>query len=565
MEFPSRLAGLCLSFAVALVACAPPAPGSEAGAPAPAQPSGRKRVVAAFMNPGITALSGLIDRSEGDDSEQLVHAGLAQTDGRQLYPQLAEAVPTVENGLWKVFPDGSMETTWKIRQGARWHDGAPVTADDFVFGSQVQTDREVPIRAHDGYRAIERVEASDRLTVTVVWKQTYLTADTMFGHPDRLLPKHILEKPYQENKGGLLENPYWTQAWVGAGPFKLRELVLGSHILLDAFDAYVLGRPKVDVVEIRFIPDASTLVANLLSGAVDQTMSANLAPDQIDSLLQSWGGNGRAIPSEINLSSVGAVPQLMGPVFPAVLDLDFRRAMIHALDRQTMVETIMAGRSTVAHSPAGPGLAEYEYIQSSIVRYDYDPRRSAQLLEQLGYRKGSSGFYEDASRQPLAFEHWVPQEEQERVRGMFATTDYWRRVGVDAQPVVIPAAQARDGAYMAQFPAFRTGGYKGDRVGLHRFFHGSQTPLPENGFRGNNRSRYVSPELDAALDRFLATIPLVERSRHLGEWARILSEQATFVGYYYIVWETMVNNRVKNVFPSNSDAKTFNAHLWDVA
>jgi peptide/nickel transport system substrate-binding protein len=294
-------------------------------------------------------------------------------------------------------------------------------------------------------------------------------------------------------------------------------------------------------------------------------MSANLAPDQIDSLLQTWGGNGRAIPSEINLSSVGTVPQLMDPAFPPVLNVDFRRALIHALDRQTMVETIMAGRSTVAHSPAGPGLVEYEHIQGSVLRYEYDPRRSAQLLEQIGYRKGSSGFYEDASGQPLTFEHWVPQEEQERVRGMFATTDYWRRVGLNANPVVIPAAQARDRAYMAQFPAFRTGGYKGDYVGLQRFFHGSETPTAENAFVGNNRSRYVNAELDAALDRFLATIPLMERSRHLAQWSRMLSEQVTFIGYYYIVWETMANNRVKNVFPSNSDAKTFNAHLWDVS
>jgi len=515
------------------------------------------------MRPQIAAMSNHIPQSDGDDIEQLVHAGLAQTDGRDVYAQLAQAVPSLENGLWKLFDDGRMETTWKIRQDARWHDGTPITADDFVFGTQVQTDPATTIAAHAGYRLIDSVEASDPTTVVVTWKQTYIEAISMFGHPDRLMPRHLLEQPYRGQKERLLDHPYWGEAWVGAGPFKVREYDRGSHVVLDAFDGYVLGRPKLDVVEIRFIPDPATLTANLLAGTVDQTMSANLAPDQVVSLMGQWR-DGAAILSPYPSSTVATMPQMLEPALPLVLDVRFRRALIHALDREEMVQTIMMGRSSIAHSPVGPVMPEYDLIQSFIVKYDYDPRETAQLMEEIGYRKSSDGFYEDAAGQRISFEHWGVQEEEERVRGTIVSTDYWRKAGIDAQLKLIPFQQARDASLMAPFPAFLVRGIKGDTPGMQPYFHSSNIATRENGFRGNNRARYAHPQVDAALDRWATTIPLNERARALGEFVRHTTDQVTFIGFYYESWTTLVNNKVKNVFPSNSLAKTFNAHLWDL-
>lgn len=65
---------------------------------------------------------------------ELVHTALTALDNKGvLQPRLAEAVPSLENGLWKVFPDGRMETTWKLKPGLRWHDGTPFTSDDLLF------------------------------------------------------------------------------------------------------------------------------------------------------------------------------------------------------------------------------------------------------------------------------------------------------------------------------------------------------------------------------------------------------------------------------------------------
>src|SRR5437588_4685077 len=122
------------SLVLLFVACAPVR--SEAPSAAGANQEARqapKRFTAAIRGDPHTVYQKLNPRSNIpgiDDLERLVNAGLTVLDpDGNLHPRLAEAVPSIENGLWRVFPDGRMETTWHIREGARWQDGQPLTAD----------------------------------------------------------------------------------------------------------------------------------------------------------------------------------------------------------------------------------------------------------------------------------------------------------------------------------------------------------------------------------------------------------------------------------------------------
>ena len=86
--------------------------------------------------------------------------------------------------------------------------------------------------------------------------------------PIWLMPQHILEKPLQENKAGFFSLDYWREGFVGAGPYKMVDWVAGSHALLGAYEGYVLGRPKIERLQVRFIPDNNTVLANLLADEV---------------------------------------------------------------------------------------------------------------------------------------------------------------------------------------------------------------------------------------------------------------------------------------------------------
>lgn len=96
-------------------------------------------------------------------------------------PQLAEAAPSVENGLWKVFPDGRRETSWRLKPGALWVDGTPVTAADLLSTAMVSQDRELPLFRHGAFDSVESVEPPDERSPLIRWRKPYIGADEMFS------------------------------------------------------------------------------------------------------------------------------------------------------------------------------------------------------------------------------------------------------------------------------------------------------------------------------------------------------------------------------------------------
>ncbi len=456
-----------------------------------------------------------------------------------------------------------METIWKIRANARWHDNTPLTAEDIVFTATLDQDRSIGLPLEAGYASVERMEAPDPHTLVVTWKEPYILADSMFGSPNRLLPRHLLEQAYADDKAQLINNTYWADGFIGAGPFKIAEIERGNHVLLQAFDGYAPGRPKVDEVELKYIADSSTLVANVLAGTVDMTIGRSIAPDQAAQIRDYWT-DGQVLKSPYDGDTVAVFPQLLNPTLPVIKDHRFRQALLHAMDREEMAATIIAGWAGVAHTEVTPALPEFDRIQGAVVRYEYDPRKTAQLLEEIGYQRGASGAWQDASGQLISFQNWAATgDSPERVRGMLATTDYWKRVGLDVEPFFTPPGMDRAAAI--QFPAFVTKGGGGDYLSLTRYFHSSFAPTAENRFSGINPSRVMDPELDRRLEGFFSSIPTDARTRALSEVVRYESEQALWMGYYYNPQLTLVSNRLRDVTPSSYASKGFNAHLWNVS
>lgn len=490
----------------------------------------------------------------GDELERLVHRGLAIADDQSvLQPLLAEAVPTLENGLWSLLPDGTMETTWRIQPNARWHDGTTVTADDFVFTARVVQDKDLTVFRDRNYDFVDGVEAADARTVVVKWKQPFVDADALFNTGP--LPRHLLERAYAEDKATFTNLPYWTDDFVGTGPYKLREWARGTHALLEAYHGYVLGRPKIDEVEVRFIPDATTLIANVLSGAVELTLGRAFSIEQALQVRDQWkDGTAEIAPS----SWVVIFPQFLNPNPAVVADERFRRALMHALDRQQMADSIQGGLVPLAHAFLGPAERDYHEIQASLVRYDYDPRKATQLVEGLGYARSSDGMLRDASGQKLAVQIWTSGGLDVQVKSMFSVADYWQRIGVSAEPIVVPTQRWNDREYVAAFPAFRLN-RQGSTLSFLKNQHSSQTPLPENSFVGQNYSRYRTGEYDTLIDKFFMTVPRQERLQVLGQIVRQMTDQVLLVGLYYDAQPVLISKRLEYVTAYNPG---WNAHEW---
>jgi peptide/nickel transport system substrate-binding protein len=498
------------------------------------------------------------------ETEKLVHAGLGVQDDRDvLRPSLAEAIPSIENGLWVLLPDGRMETTWRIRPGVRWHDGTPLSIADLLFTAVVARDRDVPVLLDQTFELVERIEALDERTVKVSWSSPYIAADALFSFAGTLartsvtpLPRHLLEQPFLQDKPNFPQLSFWTVDFVGLGPYRVREYERDSHMVMVANDAFVLGRPKIDEIELKFIPDANTIIANLLAGTLDLTFDPRSITFAQALQIQDQWPQGKAVYARATW--VTMYPQFLNPTPAAVADARFRRALLQAIDRQDIVDTMQAGVGGVAHHYIGPDWAQFRDVEPSIVRYEYDPRRAAQLLEGIGFTKGTDGAYRDAAGQRFSVEIRTTGVDINS-KSSFAVADYWQRFGVPTEVAIVPPQRTNEREYRATFPAFELI-RPGTTVSSFDALRSREVPLPETNWAGSNRSRYRNADLDGLIDRFFVTIPVRERTQILAQIVHHMTDQLVQMGIVYDPPLRLVANRLRGV-PAGVP---WNSYEWDI-
>jgi peptide/nickel transport system substrate-binding protein len=373
-----------------------------------------------------------------------------------------------------------------------------------------------------------------------------------------LLPSHLLEVPFQENKENFLSLPYWREGYVGLGPFKMQEWDLGSRATIVANDSYALGRPRLDEIEVRFFRDHSALIGSILAGEVHHFIGHGLYVEDVlevqsgaqDVKIQMGGPLGGPAP---------IYPQFINPDPPIVGNTQFRRAVLMAIDRQEMTDTINYGLGPVAHSWVQPDTPEGRAIEPNMVRYAHDPRASIQTIEGLGYPRGADGMLQGPDGTRLSVQIQTVQLNAFNVPSTLSVARYWQEIGLEVQTDVLPAVRVTDRQARALFPSFSL------------IARGAQTPdgnytsrsIPtaDNNYSGGNIARYGSRELDAVINRYLVTIPFAERTAALGEMIRLQSTELTilplfFAGQAFILGPA----RLKNVL----GGEVWNAHQWAI-
>jgi len=490
--------------------------------------------------------------------EDLITAGLSRINDRaERIPTLAETVPTTENGGWQILADGRMVTTWKLKANVFWHDGMPFTSADLVHTGKVMLDAELPEWSSGaGLREIESIEAPDAQTITVHWKQPYIEADTLWqGRYSVPQPRHIMEQTYLENRAGYTSHPQWAAEKIGTGPFILREFSIGSHAILQANDRYALGRPKIDEVEIKFVQDANALAAAVLAGTIEITLASNsLTLEQgIQLRERQWDGTLVSILE----GAIGIFPQFIDPNPRVLLEPNFRRALLLAIDRQSLVDNLQYGQTQVAHMHLLPDNPMFKYVDARIVKYPFDPWRATQLIEGLGYTRASDGVLRDPAGQPLRVELRATPGRAINEQITVTVADMWKQVGVEPEIHVLSLAQNSDREYRATRPAFEL---VGQPQNPNRF-HSRQIPTVGSRFVGDNRMRYSHPLTDELSDRFYVTIPERERGEIAAQLYHHVTDQVVMMSFFYEATQRLQTRRLLNF----TQPLGWNVTEWDVA
>ncbi|MPZ15429.1 MAG: hypothetical protein GEU73_13580 [Chloroflexi bacterium] len=539
---------LMVVLSLALVSCAPASPPP----PKSAEPQAQNESTAVPVPSRTLVLAGRAEipslaskplQAFGLSSSvtvRLFSAGLSLRDGRgQSLPYLVETLPQLSTDSWRVFPDGRMETTYRLRPNIVWHDGAPLSAQDWVFAYRVYSVPEFGHASSPPVGLMESVEAPDDRTVVIRWKRPYVDAGTLEAagatSPPSFpaLPRHILSEPFaQGNSEAFVSHPYWSSKFVGLGPYKLDQWVPGAFFEAVAFDRHIIGRPKIDRVRMLFIPDFNTVLAHLLSGEAHISVEESIRIQQGEVLRREWGprnaGTVLAYPQFWRWTYAQQRPEFAQPA--ALRDVRVRQALAHALDRQTLADALFAGDGTLAETSIPPTAAYFQELDRASVKYPYDLRRAEQLMGEAGWAKGADGVWAQAG-QRFATDLSILQSPQNETE-MAIMADGWRQAGFDVREVVWAASLSSDAPLRNQHPGLSTtSGPAGESTLIeHRTI---DLPTPNNRWTGSNRGGWSNPEYDRFADQLPTALDRADRMRLLTQMVRIFSEDVAVLSLYF--------------------------------
>jgi peptide/nickel transport system substrate-binding protein len=510
---------------------------TPAGTAAIPFPTGGKTVTVAFsQEPDL--LSGLFSSmSFAQWITQSILVGLGTWDAKNNFiPELASDVPTAANG--GVSADG-LTITWHLKPCLFWSDGQPLTSADVKFTWQVEVDPGNAVYSRAGYDQIDSVDTPDDSTVVLHFKSLYPGWQTLFtsgpNNQGSIQPMHLLQ-----GKTGLEKDPFTHWPTISSGPFVITDWVAGDHLVMLPNPNYWRGHPKLDQIQIKFVPDPETAKAALKTGDVD------FVPDFAESDLADLPALEPAIHTRVdagpefehyffNLGVKGtATGQSDYAGFCPFKSVDVRKAIILGIDRQTIVDTLLFGKTTV---PASLWPNSFWY-NTSLTAYPFDPTQAKALLDGAGYTPGADGIRHgmcDGVDTKLSF-NFETTNKQLRIDMGTAVQGMLKDIGVEFKPIFTPSGtffgNYASGANMAtgkfDMAGYTTGFYPDPYT--DQFLCAAVVSNQNQG--GDNNYHICDPTLDAMFKDGNASVDPAVRKTAFDKIQQYMYDNALIIPMY---------------------------------
>ena len=383
--------------------------------------------------------------------------------------------------------DDGQTYTFTLHDGVKFHDGRVLTSADVKYTLDLVFSSEFGKSAsfYEGTGAdkrslIKSVEAPDGRTVVVTLIKPWV------GLLSNLVPVAIIPKDSYESQK---EHP------LGTGPFKFIRYDSAQQVCdVEAFPDYWEGAPKLQQVRVRVISDMNALQAELQAGRVDiAPLPTSLSPDAVKRLesdpnLQVKVFSG----SNVNLLTINTAS-------PPLDNVKVRQALAYAIDRESLIKSLLLGYGKIAHSI----IPEESWAYSPGQTYSYDPARAKQLLDEAGFRDPDGDGPRMRFDKPVVYKLSGSSVSGRQYAGVIQ--NYLKEVGIPAE-IQTPEQntlldELRRGNFQIAYTQW-VGGNQ-DPIFYKDLFATSEIPTQTRTSR--NRSRYSNKELDALLDEAVNT------------------------------------------------------------
>ncbi len=431
---------------------------------------------------------------------------------------LCTEVPTFENGLAKRIDlgDGNqgVAVTMTLHPKAAWGDGTKLTSRDVAFTIEVGKHPKSGIASSELFRRILKVEIKDDKTFT-------LHVDRVTFDYNRwildILPAHLEEKAFAEPadyRNRTLFDREPANKGLYAGPYRVTEVVPGSHIALAPNEHWWGQKPHFQRVVVRVIENTAALEANLLSGAVDYVAGElGLSLEQVLAMEERLKDRFRFV------YKAGLIYEHMDVNLdhPILKDKRVRQALLLGIDRGKLSEQLFKGKQPVAHTSVNP----LDWVNNpDTPKYGFDPERAKKLLEEAGWTEIRGGIRHNRAGERLSFAFMTTAGNRTRELIQQIVQGQWRQIGIDARILNQPA-RVFFGTTVTQ--------RKFDGVALFAWvsapesvprttLHSSFIPTAANNWSGQNTTGFKNAEADTLIDRIEREL---DREKRRALWHRL--------------------------------------------
>ncbi|MBW2307735.1 MAG: ABC transporter substrate-binding protein [Deltaproteobacteria bacterium] len=457
----------------------------------PEQPASDRLVVGMEQEPATLDPRFAVDVASSR-AIQLLFNGLVKKDpSSNLVPDLAESWETPDPKTYR----------FRLRKGVKFHDGKELTAADVKYTFDSIRDPVIRSPLAGSYKIIKAIETPGPYTVSFHLRKQF--APFLINMTVGIVPMHAAKAAGK----GFSAHP------VGTGPFSLKKWTRDEELQLQAFDGYFDGRPHMDEVIFRIIPDDTVRYLELKKGSLDFVQN-NLPPDVV-------AGIEREESLKV-LKSPGTNYEYIG--FNLQDDYcrlrEVRLAVAHSLNIPLMIRHLLKGLGTEATGILYPGHWGYN---PDVPRYEYNPDLARKLLDRAGFPPDENGYR-------FTLEYKTTQADLSRRKGE-VIQEQLASVGI--------RVKLSSYEWSAFFADIRRGNfqlYSLQWVGVtepdiyYYLFHSRSIP-PE----GANRGHYINPALDELIEAGRFTLDLEERKAIYGNIQRIVAHDLPYISLWYNV------------------------------
>ena len=425
---------------------------------------------------------------------------------------------------WEFSPD-HLELTFHIRDDVFWHDGVKTTAQDVKFGFEQARNPKIGWSSIKWLQFIKECQILDDYSVKFIFERVY-PYQLMDAAVAPILPKHILEKVPDEE----MVSTDFNRNPVGNGPYRFKEWKAQQYVEVEANQEFFAGRPPLDRIIFKVVPDQENLVLQLRSGEID--FMDRVPPRfftelsrQADLVAHTYFGRG--------YTYLGW--NLRNPLFQSK---KVRQALTMAINRQEIIDSLLLEFGRI---PRGPILPIIWAHNPNLPDFPYDPEKARQYLAEEGWTDSDGDGWLDKNGQRFSFTVKTNKGNQIREDIVVLVQDMFKEVGIEIEPNILEWTVFSSDLSDKNFEAAVAGWSVGLKMDMTVIWHSNSI---------NDRFNFVSysnPEFDRLNDDAIFEMDQGKAREMWWRVQEIIAEDQPYTFLYSPKDINFVHKRFQNV------------------